>query len=41
MHVGTVCVFALAFIAVKVVITHKTTKFFFKFDKDDHAEMHT
>lgn len=25
----------------KMFLVHKTMKFFFKFDKDEHAEMHT
>merc|ERR1712166_1446296 len=39
-HVGLVCVFVLIFLVGKMFLVHKTMKFFFKFDKDEHAEMH-
>jgi hypothetical protein len=31
--------FILVFLVGKIYLTHRTMKFFFKFDKDEHAEM--
>jgi len=39
MHVATVSFFILVFLVGKIYLTHRTMKFFFKFDKDEHAEM--
>eukprot|EP01050_Picozoa_sp_SAG11_P012116 SAG11_NODE_1327_length_5194_cov_9.461237_5_plen_139_part_00 len=39
-HVGIVCLFVLLFLVGKIFLTHKTTKFFFIYDKDEHSEMH-
>eukprot|EP01052_Picozoa_sp_SAG31_P014237 SAG31_NODE_876_length_11307_cov_3.506781_13_plen_82_part_00 len=40
-HVGVVCLFVLMFLIGKMFLTHRSTKFFFKVGKDEHAEMHT